>query len=351
MDPRSVERVVVIGASAGGVEALKLFVRDLPAEFPAPVVIVLHLPPETPSVLAPILARSASVTVKTAVDGETLQAGVVYVAPPDRHVLVHEDGTIATSRGPRENRHRPAVDPLFRSAALAFGNGAIGVILSGALDDGTAGLLAIKRVGGLTLVQDPSDALFSGMPESALAHVEVDACLPLESLPSTVIGMVNTPPPPASVSEEVLATLRIETQIATLDPRIAAQDDRPGSPSPYSCPDCGGVLWEIHDGHMTRFRCRTGHAFGPESMMAAQGSVLEEALWTAMKTLEESARLSLRLAQGEDRRGNEWLAARFREKERDARERSEVIRKFLVGGSSEILSGAGTPAPDVEDQR
>jgi two-component system, chemotaxis family, protein-glutamate methylesterase/glutaminase len=330
------ERIVVVGTSAGGVDALLTLVKTLPGSFPAPICVVLHIPPDSPSLLAQILSRSTSLKVKEAEDGERYDKGTVYIAPPDRHLLIADDGTLHVGRGPRENRHRPAVDPLFRSAALSHGRRAIGVILSGTLDDGTAGLMAIKQRGGIALVQDPRDAIYPGMPQSALQNVEVDHVVPVREIADKLVEIVASPLPPRVLKPIVDDDLKLEVKMAELDHDALAGDDRPGEPSPYSCPDCGGVLWEIENGEYVRFRCRVGHAFSPETMLGAQSDKLEEALWAAMKTLEESARLSKRLAQNERGRGHEWLAERFEKKEKDARARVETIRKFLATDSATV---------------
>jgi two-component system chemotaxis response regulator CheB len=324
----SEQRIVVIGASAGGVEALLATVPEIPADFPAPIFLVVHVPAESPSLLSQILRRRAKIAVEDAVDGARWRKGVLYVATPDRHLTL-EDGVIRSTRGPRENRHRPAIDPLFRSAALHFGAATIGVVLTGSLDDGTGGAVTIKKRGGMVIVQDPREALFPSMPASVLEHAEADAIVTLGDLVPTLVRLVHAPVPKRAAPRS--RDLSVEVRMATLDPEAMNEQDRPGTPSPYSCPDCGGVLWEIDDaGQFTRFRCRVGHAFSPESMISAQGEVLEEALWTAVKTLEETVRLSHRLADQERMRGHEWMAARFQEKEQAARERAETIRRVLT---------------------
>ncbi len=331
----SSSKIVVIGASAGGIEALGELVRGLEPGFGAPILVVVHVTPDAPSLLPKILARAGTVQTKTAVDGERVENGMLYVAPPDRHLIIEADGTLRTPRGPRENRHRPAVDPLFRSAALAYGSNAIGVILSGSLDDGTAGLLAIEDRGGITMVQDPEEAAYPGMPESALAYVKVDHVLPVKDIARQLAISVNEARP---VEEEgsTMKQMDLEKRIAGMDSDAFRGDDRPGRPSAFSCPDCGGVLWQIEDGEFTRFRCRVGHAYSPESMLGAQADVLEEALWTAMKTLDENARLAKRLADSERVRGHAWLTRRFEQREREARDRAEVIRRFLASGDSTV---------------
>lgn len=338
----SENRIVVIGASAGGVEALIRLAQDLPPDFPAPIAVVLHVPPDSPSMLAEILRRKGRLPAKTAEAGEHFQPGTIYVAQPDHHLLVRRNGalTMHVARGPRENRHRPSVDPLFRSAALMGRENAIGVILSGTLDDGTAGLIAIKQCGGIAIVQDPADALYPGMPQSAIENVEVDHVVPLAEIGTLLGQLVRQPRPERTVAAPAPPNLRLEINLAELEHDSLHADERPGRPSPYSCPDCGGVLWEIEDGEYVRFRCRVGHAYSPESMLGAQDDRLEEALWSAVKTLEESARLSHRLAASERQRGNEWLVKRFEEKEQEARDRVEVIRRHLLRGEVERAAGS-----------
>jgi two-component system, chemotaxis family, protein-glutamate methylesterase/glutaminase len=324
----SEQRIVVVGASAGGIDALLATVPDLPEEFPAPIFVVIHIPSESPSLLADILQRRARVRVEEAEDGKRWKNGVLYVASPDRHLTV--DGPLVRStRGPRENRHRPAIDPLFFSAALHFGPAAVGVVLSGTLDDGTAGAAAIKRHGGTIVVQDPREALFASMPSNVIEHTLVDHVVTLDTLVPTIARILEAPLP--AVTRRADPDLALEVHMATLEPEALEQQERPGRPSPYSCPDCGGVLWEIDDkgSELTRFRCRVGHAFSPETMITAQSEQLEEALWSAVKTLEETVRLSHRLATSERQRGHEWMAARFEEKEREAKTRVEAIRRVL----------------------
>ena len=324
------ERIVVIGASAGGVSALIQLTRNLPPDFPAPILVVLHIAAEAPSLLAPILNREGMLPVVTAEDGQRYRPGQIYVAPPDRHLLVASGGKLQVTRGPRENRHRPAVDPLFRSAALVAGPRAIAVVLTGALDDGTAGMLAINRAGGIGVAQDPADALYPSMPSSAIAHARVDHVVPLAGMAGLLVRLVSEPHAAAVDPGSTEGDLKLEQGIAALDRAALAGDDRPGQPSPYSCPECGGVLWEIRDATFARYRCRVGHAYSPETMLGAQDDLLEEALWSAMKTLEESARLSQRLAANERERGRTWMAERFEEKEADARKRADVIRRHLI---------------------
>jgi two-component system, chemotaxis family, protein-glutamate methylesterase/glutaminase len=343
INPEPNGKIVVIGASAGGIEALTAVVQSLPQDFAAPLALVVHIPADSPSMLAQILGRRTPLKAKQAEDGEALVNGTIYVAPPDRHVLIERDRTIRTVRGPRENRHRPSIDPLFRSAALAAGPNCIGVVLSGSLDDGTAGLIAIKKCGGVAIVQNPEEALYPSMPRSAIEHVEVDYVLRARDIAEQLVRSISEERP--AVKAEGEGQMRMEKRIAEFTAETLQDDDRPGKPSAFSCPDCGGVLWEIGEGDLMRYRCRVGHALSPETMLGAQAEVLEEAMWTAMKTLEETARLAHRLSLNESQRGHDWMAARFRERENDARKRVEVIRQFLISATSTV------PEENVEIQR
>ena len=259
--------VIVIGASAGGVEALVALVHDLPPDLPAALFVVLHIPPYGTSVLPAILSRKGPLPARHPTDGEAIQPGHIYIAPPDYHLLIDGD-RIRLSRGPNENGHRPAIDTLFRSAARSAGPRVIGVVLSGALDDGTAGLQAMKMRGGLAVVQDPEDALFSSMPRSAVDNVAVDHVLPLSAIAPALATLTRQPVPEqeeAAVPDE----MEIEVGVAEMD-MAALEADRAGAPSGYACPDCHGVLWEVQEGELVRFRCRVGHAYSPDSLLASQ---------------------------------------------------------------------------------
>lgn len=320
--------IIVIGASAGGVEALVTLTRSLRRNLPAAVFVVLHIPAQSPSLLPDILNRAESLKAVQAKDGMKIEHGHIYVAPPDHHMLV-ERGKVRVVHGPKENRHRPAVDPLFRSAALAYGPRVIGVILTGSLDDGTAGLLAVKRRGGIAIVQDPDESLYPGMPMNALANVEVDYTLPLFSI-GPLLGQLAIKPAKEEGGYPVSEDMEKETKQSEIDLSIMHNNEHVGTPSAFSCPECGGVLWEIQDGDLLRFRCRVGHAFSVESVFAEQSEVLEEALWVALKTLQESADLAQRMARQAHQRGQEWLARRFDQKLHDAEQRAAIIRRVLL---------------------
>ena len=285
--------VVVIGASAGGVDALRAVVGNLPPDFPGTVLVTLHLPSDGGSVLPAILSRAGALPARHPVGRERLQPGVIYVAPPDHHLLIHDEEVVVT-RGPRENGYRPAIDVLFRSAARALGPRVIGVVLSGVLDDGTAGLAAITRLGGAAVVQDPDDALHSAMPNNALAHVPSAEVAEAKKIPSLLQRLMDEelpehdPPVPPLVA--------METDIALMDDAALTSLERPGEPSGFSCPDCNGVLFEIHDGDLVRYRCRVGHAWSQLSLLGQQDDQLEGALWMALRGLEEKAALATTMA-------------------------------------------------------
>lgn len=320
--------IIVVGASAGGVEALLTIARNLPADLPAAVFIVLHIPAQSPSMLPLILRRVTSLAVEHPSDRAPIEHGHVYVAPPDHHLLVGH-GFVRVIRGPRENRHRPAVDPLFRTAARFYGPRAVGVVLTGSLDDGTAGLQAIKRRGGVAIVQDPEEAFYPSMPRSAIAHVAVDHVLPLAAI-APMLSRIAREPAADEGAYPVPDDMDFESRLVAMDPAALASKERPGQPSEYSCPECGGVLHEIQDGPVVRFRCRVGHAFSTESVIAEQSTAQETALWTALNTLEESIILSRRLAEQAHVNGREWLEKRFREKMEEAQGHAETIRKVLL---------------------
>lgn len=332
--------IIVIGASAGGVEALAQLVENLPPDLPAAIFVVLHIPAQGTSVLPNILNRrikkqhkNASLWASHPQDGEKIEQGRIYVAPPDHHLLV-KNGYIRLARGPKENSHRPAVDPLFRTAARVYGSRVVGIVLSGTLDDGTAGLLAVKQQGGIAIVQNPEEAMYSGMPANAIENVDVDHILPVAEIASVLVDLVHKSVEelPPSVSHD----MEMETDIAELElGAMQVLDNRPGTPSPFACPDCNGVLWEIDEGGVLRFRCRTGHAYSTNSLMAEQSEALEEALWNALRALEEKAALSERLAVRARDRNQNLSAKRFEAQRQFAQQRATLIRQLLLRGDKD----------------
>jgi two-component system chemotaxis response regulator CheB len=293
--------IVVVGASAGGVEALLGFFRALPAGLDAAILVVLHIPTDTPSQLDQVLATATSLAVVIAKDGEPIEHGRVYVASADRHLMVTAQG-IRLSRGPKESRARPSIDVLFRSAATAFGSRVIGVILSGALDDGTAGLWAIKDHQGATLVQVPSQAEHAAMPESAIAQVQVDFIGTAEALAAQVVELVGTAAPVAPDAASS-ARFAMENDIAMEGNALKAGVMSLGEVSRYTCPYCHGVLVQIKEGPIIRFRCHTGHAFSLKALLAEINDAIDKGLWDTLRAVEERVMLlrqmqALALASG-----------------------------------------------------
>lgn len=316
-DPRGLKRVVGVGASAGGLDALLRIVRTLPADLPVAICIVLHVPATGRSLLGPILDRQTDFDVRVPSDGEALQPGRAYVAPPDRHLTVAA-GRLELGRGPKENGVRPAVDPMLRSMAAAYGEHAVAVILSGALGDGSTGALAVKQAGGAVIVQDPDDAPVPSMPESAIRAVgDVDAILQAEEIGATLARLAHG-------ASEIGGEL-----VMNPGEGLEQSPDRPsGPPSAFTCPECHGPLWEVSEGNLVRYRCRVGHAYSEDSMMIEQGSTVETALWSALEALEERAEFLRRMSDRHaDRRPQ--LHDRFAGAAEDARHRAELIRRAL----------------------
>jgi two-component system chemotaxis response regulator CheB len=333
--------LIVVGASAGGVEALRALMSALPAALPATVLVVLHIPATGADTLAPILDRAGPLPVRPAQHGRELRPGEVLVARPDHHLLI-VGGAVALSRGPRENGHRPAVDVLFRSAARTRGPRVVGVVLSGALDDGAAGSVAIASRGGVTLAQDPDEALHSGMP-TACARSSGAQVLPVEGIARRLAELVQEEVDDASVPAPTDLMDR-ETAMAEMDPHAMEDVRRPGHPSGFSCPDCRGVLFQIDEGPMHRFRCRVGHAWSVDSLLAEHGQAVEGALWMALRSLEEKAALSTQLAEAARDADRRLTAGRFADQAREAHAAAELIRTLLVQTSDVAL----TSDPTVE---
>lgn len=321
--------IVVIGASAGGVEALTRLVGMLPANLRCTLFVVLHLPAESPSMLPQILSRSGPLKAVHPGDRERIRRGYIYIAPPDYHLLVEQE-YMRVIRGPRENRHRPAIDPLFRSAARAYGSRVVGIILTGMLNDGTAGLLAIKRRKGIAVIQDPQEALYPDMPQSAREHVEIDYCLQLASIGPLLVQLASEQVEQPEGEVPISEYLEKEVHIAEMETNPLQEFQQVGKPSAFSCPECGGVLWEIQDGNFLRFRCRTGHALSAESVLAEQVEIIDKALWSALKTLEEKVSLSRRLARQAQERGHTWLAQHLGDRVDEAEKDAQLLRHMLL---------------------
>jgi two-component system chemotaxis response regulator CheB len=319
--------IIVIGASAGGVETLTQLVSQLSSPFPAAIFIAIHFPSYGVSLLPSILSRAGSLPALHPVDGETIHPGNIYIAPPDHHLLVRQ-GHIQLSRGPRENGHRPAIDPLFRSAALSYGSRVIGIIMSGALDDGVAGLATVKACGGIAIAQDPSEALFNSMPCHAIETVKVDRVLRIHEIAAYLnqLNPKSTPEDPAMADE-----IKTEADLVAQDKTAREQGEYPGSPFPVTCPDCGGVLWELHHNNLLRFRCHVGHVYSLDSLVAEQSDDVEQALWSSIRALEEKAALARRLAVQAKQSNRAMSAARFLERAEEAHRHANLIRRIAAG--------------------
>jgi two-component system chemotaxis response regulator CheB len=315
--------IIVMGASAGGVEALRAVLGNLPKDLPASIFVVLHISPDHRSVLPGILQSVGPFRAMHATDGEALERGRTYVAPPDQH-LVLDDGLVRLTRSAREGGHRPAIDPLFRTAARFHGARVVGIVLSGALDDGTAGLVAVKQCGGIAVVQDPEEALCGDMPRSALQNVDVDYCLPAAEIAKLVNRLTREQ---VELHSPIPPLLEQETNIAL--ERNAESDGPPGKPSEFACPSCGGVLNEVHDGKVLRFRCRVGHAYGLASLTADQQDKVEAALWAALRALDDQVALNRRLAARARERGQKRTADLFAGYGETALEQADSIRAVL----------------------
>jgi two-component system, chemotaxis family, protein-glutamate methylesterase/glutaminase len=323
------QRVVAVGASAGGVDALTRFVSALPPDLPAAVLVALHLTPSSPSLLPRVLARRSPLEVLPAEDGLPLRNGQVVVSVPDCHLLVVE-GRVVLGRGARENGHRPSHDAMLRSVALAAGPRAVGLVLTGLLDDGSAGLRCVDRYGGTCLVQDPDDAEYPDMPRNALRSVPGARAATIPVLVKEVVSAMSHDPHPAPDVDQVQRQLdQAELASALGQPTKLPDGSVPGQPSAFACPDCHGVLNGIPDGEVQRFRCRTGHAWTESSLLAQQGNQVEEALWTALRALEEKADMSRRMAERAEEEGRPWSGAHHREREEEAMRSASTLRDVL----------------------
>ena len=331
--------IVVIGGSAGGIYALRVLVAELPPKLAATLFIVIHTAPESPGLLPEILASSGPLPATQAEHGQPVLPGRIYVAPPNRHLLVDADGTLRLTGGPKENRCRPAIDPLFRSAAQAFGSRVIGVLLSGGLDDGVAGLAAIKERGGFVVVQDPAEAEVASMPFNALCQVKVDQVRRVRDIGPLLSALSEGREQStnrAHQSETMPSKeLEIEVRLAGEQERFRADFLNLGTPSMLTCPECSGALLRLNDERVLRFRCHTDHAVTPQSLLAAVEERIEEALWSSVCALEERALLLGHIA---DHVASEEdvTAEDFHHASRETLRRAKAVRKVIGDGRGEV---------------
>ncbi|MEG9526981.1 MAG: chemotaxis protein CheB [Hyphomicrobiales bacterium] len=318
--------IIVIGGSSGATLPLKTILGTLPKDLPAAVFVVVHIPARSLGLLATVTAAAAHMPVHPAADGMAIAPGNIYLGVPDYHLIL-ADGRIRLGRGPRENMARPSIDPLFRSAAVSYGPRVIGVLLSGLLNDGTAGLDAIKRCGGLALVQDPTDAIADEMPRSALSALEVDLTLSATRIGDVLADLVRDPAgPPRPVPPE----LRLEVDIAAGARVDSDVIGRLGSPAALSCPQCGGVLSTMKDGKPLRFRCQVGHGYTAELVAKEQENSVDEAMRVALRIIEERAELVRRMAADGREAGRRALAEMYDERAAEYRAYAETIRKAVL---------------------
>lgn len=321
------QRIIVIGASSGGFQAMKTVISDLPPDLDASIFIVWHMSPDVRSVLPHTLNKINRIQAAHARDREEILPNRIYIAQPDHHLLV-EEGHVRVTHGPKENRFRPAVDPLFRSAAYAYGSRVIGVVLSGALDDGTAGLWSIKNFGGTTVVQDPRDAEMPSMPENALQQVKIDYCLPAAELGGLLVRLSAEKRVQNSKEMDPEQT-KSEIEVAAENSKLAMQLFTNGKLSEFTCPDCHGVLARIMEGDLIRYRCHTGHAFSADTLLAAITENIEISMYSAIRGVEESVLLLNHIGDHFAEANNAKLAAMYFKKAKEADERADLVRKAV----------------------
>ena len=319
--------IVVIGASAGGVEALTEIVGRLSSDIKAAIFIVVHVSPDSTGLLPNILNRRSKVPAIQAQDGGDIRHGVIYVAPPDRHLILEADGMRVVS-GPKHNRHRPAIDLLFRTAARNYKERVVGVVLTGFLHDGSSGLLAIENAGGITIVQDPDDAQVASMPRSALLQVQPDYCVPAREIGDLINRLVEMEGKP------MVAAHKGNGGPGRLEKGKKTQTS-------FTCPDCHGTIWEVNENGEVRFECRVGHAYSPEAMREAADEDVERSLWMALRSLEETAALDQRLADLSATRKRENAHSFYRQKAHDRKRHARVLREFLMGSKERQSEAEG----------
>ena len=326
--------IIVIGGSSGSHTALRQIMSDLPAEFPASIFVATHVPTNSLGYLADFLTSSASLPVLRAADGLPVERGKIYAAVPDRHLLL-VDGIMRLGDGPRENMARPSIDPLFRSAALAYGPRAVGVVLSGLLNDGAAGLSSIKACGGTAVIQHPLDAQADQMPLAALEAVDADDVAPANEIGQLLMHIAGTDAGPAVAPP---ASLLLEVEIAG-GARLGSDNLRKiADPSPLSCPDCAGVLSEIRDEHPLRFRCQIGHAYTAEILAARTGEV-GKAMRLALRIMEERVTLVRRMAEEARATGRTAVAELYEERIEEYSRYARVLREAAVASLHDARSG------------
>ncbi|MDX1935026.1 MAG: chemotaxis protein CheB [Capsulimonadales bacterium] len=334
---RGMRGVIVIGTSAGGPEALRQLVRGLPSGLEAAVLIVQHIAPNAESLLPELLSRAGSLPAGHAHEGERPLPGHIYIAPPDRHLILAR-GRMHLSAGPRENFARPAIDVLFRSAAWAYGSAVIGIVLTGMLSDGTAGLWEVKQYGGVAVVQTLRDAAFPSMPYNAMNQVPVDYVLPVAEMPALLAKLLRNGGRRMVEARDSDAGKPGEASVER-DSAEQVAGERDGKLTVFTCPECGGSLWQANAGPTLRFRCHVGHVYYADHLLNGLTENLERALWFGIRTLRDRAHLAGQVA-GECRRsGDEAGAARYEESARTDDEHAERLREMLTAATTTNHAG------------
>jgi two-component system chemotaxis response regulator CheB len=331
----SASTVVVIGTSTGGMDALTRLAAQLPGDFAAPIFVVHHMAADTSgAALVQAINKSGRLVCTEAHNGEPFQGGHIYLAPTDHHLLLMK-GKMLVTKGARENRSRPGIDPLFRSAAVAYRSKVVGVLLTGYLDDGTAGMTAIHRCGGVCVVQDPRDAAYPDMPQNALNRVKIDHTVPLAEMGALLVRLLHRrtakdSPVPQDIAIEAKIAERVLSDLTSVDAL--------GEQVPFNCPGCGGVLWEVVKGNSLRYRCHTGHAFSAPVLLAEQTAKIEETLWVALRMFEERRNLLMNMSDRKSRAFSPSAA----ERAKDSEVHIERIRS--------MLNSSDKATPDVVDE-
>ncbi|MCW3111875.1 MAG: CheB methylesterase [Segetibacter sp.] len=328
--------IIVVGASAGGVNALIEFVKFLPKNFDASIFVVLHLHPSTPSNLPAILSNLGTLKAVHPEDGDKIKTRQIYIAPPDHHLLVEND-RVLVRKGPKENRFRPSVDVLFRSAAYNYGSRVIGIVLSGMLNDGTSGMWSVQQMGGICMVQDPAEALYDSMPSNVLNEVDVDYSIPVAQMGAVLQELIHeNASNMQDITPEQMELMKMEVVIAANGNALELGILEKGNLTPFTCPECHGALIRLTEGTSVRFRCHTGHAFSASTLLAGVTESIEEQLWSTMRTFEEAIMLLEQIANTFKNTGKEDAAEEFFKKAEENRKRSKVLHKMVK--TQELLS-------------
>ncbi|MES2704200.1 MAG: chemotaxis protein CheB [Bacteroidota bacterium] len=330
--------IIVIGASAGGFEALKQLAAGLPPDLDAAIFVVWHMSPDVRGILPQVLNKQNTLLAAHAYDKEPIKPGRIYVAPPDHHMLIDND-RIRLSKGPKENHFRPAVDPLFRSAAYHYASRVIGVVLSGALDDGSAGLWTVKQYGGLAVVQDPHDADVPSMPQNAMRAVAIDHVAAISEMASLLTRLSQQEAGLANNNDmNELRKTKLEIGIALEDGDNSKELFKTGELTPYTCPECHGTLAAIKEGNGMRFRCHTGHAFSADSLLTLLTENVGDLLWTTIRSMQESIALLNHMGDHFAEANARKEAALYFRKANEVKERLELVRKAVLAHEQLTMS-------------